>query len=81
MMFTVCLSYLGSVPNNHFIRSNNPAARYHTCPESARQSVTLPYNGPQGVGHHYITQQCKPLLPFAMKEDVNALNTQNIPIN
>ena len=42
-------SFLGSAPNNHFIRSNNPAARYHTCPESSRHSVLLPYNGPQGM--------------------------------
>ncbi|XP_020604948.1 cellular tumor antigen p53-like isoform X4 [Orbicella faveolata] len=45
----------GSAPNNHFIRSNNPAARYHTCPESSRHSVLLPYNGPQ-VGTEYVTE-------------------------
>ncbi|XP_078353047.1 cellular tumor antigen p53-like isoform X3 [Oculina patagonica] len=45
----------GSAPNNHFIRSNNPAARYHTCPESSRHSVLIPYNGPQ-VGTEYVTE-------------------------
>lgn len=39
---------VGSAPKDQFIRSNNPAAHYHTCPETSRHSVILPYNGPQG---------------------------------
>ena len=41
-------SSVGSVPKDQFIRSNNPAAHNHTCPETMRDSVVLPYNGPQG---------------------------------
>ena len=41
-------SSVGSAPKDQFIRSNNPAAHYHTCPETMRDSVVLPYNGPQG---------------------------------
>ncbi|KXJ15346.1 cellular tumor antigen p53 isoform X2 [Exaiptasia diaphana] len=41
--------------NLHFIRSNNPAAHYHTCPESGRHSVVIPYHGPQ-VGTEYVTE-------------------------
>ena len=41
-------SAVGSAPEDQFIRSNNPAADYHTCPETMRDSVVLPYNGPQG---------------------------------
>ena len=44
----VFFSYIGSAPKDQFIRSNNPAAHYHTCPETLRHSVILPYNGPQG---------------------------------
>ncbi|CAH3027444.1 unnamed protein product [Porites evermanni] len=45
----------GSAPKDQFIRSNNPAAHYHTCPETLRHSVILPYNGPQ-VGTEYVTE-------------------------
>ncbi|XP_068675287.1 tumor protein p73-like isoform X12 [Montipora foliosa] len=45
----------GSAPKDQFIRSNNPAAHYHTCPESMRHSVMLPYNGPQ-VGTEFVTE-------------------------
>lgn len=45
----------GSAPNNHFMRSNNPAAGYHTCPESSRHSIIIPYSGPQ-VGTEYVTE-------------------------
>ena len=41
-------SAVGSAPEDQFIRSNNPAADYHTCPETMRDSLVLPYNGPQG---------------------------------
>ena len=41
-------SSVGSAPKDQFIRSNNPAAHYHTCPETMRDSVVLPYHGPQG---------------------------------
>ena len=41
-------SSVGSAPKDQFIRSNNPAADYHTCPETMRDSVVLPYHGPQG---------------------------------
>ena len=41
-------SSVGSVPKDQFIRSNNPAAHYHTCPGTMRDSVVLPYHGPQG---------------------------------
>ena len=41
-------SAVGSAPEDQFIRSNNPAADYHTCPETMRDSVVLPYDGPQG---------------------------------
>ncbi|KAK3698189.1 hypothetical protein QZH41_019280 [Actinostola sp. cb2023] len=41
--------------NLHFIRSNNPAAHYHTCPESGRHSVAIPYHGPQ-VGTEFVTE-------------------------
>ena len=44
----VFFSFLGSAPKDQFILSNNPAAHYHTCPETMRDSVVLPYNGPQG---------------------------------
>lgn len=45
----------GSAPNAHFMRSNNPAAHYHTCPDSSRHSVIIPYSGPQ-VGTEYVTE-------------------------
>ncbi|KAM7433094.1 hypothetical protein ABFA07_016611 [Porites harrisoni] len=45
----------GSAPEDQFIRSNNPAAVYHTCPVTMRDSVVLPYNGPQ-VGTEYVTE-------------------------
>jgi len=45
----------GSAPKDQFIRSNNPAANYHTCPETMRHSVILPYNGPQ-VGTEFVTE-------------------------
>ena len=41
-------SSVGSAPEDQFIRSNNPAADYHTCPETMRDSVVLPYDGSQG---------------------------------
>ena len=46
-------SAVGSAPEDQFIRSNNPAADYHTCPETMRDSVVLPYNGPQGKKHDH----------------------------
>ena len=45
----------GSAPNNHFIRSNNNQAKYQTCPDTYRHSVTIPYHGPQ-VGTEYVTE-------------------------
>lgn len=45
----------GSAPKDQFIRSNNPAAHYYTCPETMRHSVILPYNGPQ-VGTEFVTE-------------------------
>ncbi|XP_031556194.1 cellular tumor antigen p53-like isoform X3 [Actinia tenebrosa] len=41
--------------NQHFIRSNNPTAQYHVCPESGRHSVVIPYHGPQ-VGTEFVTE-------------------------
>ncbi|XP_032239876.1 cellular tumor antigen p53 isoform X3 [Nematostella vectensis] len=40
---------------SHFMRSNNPSARYNVCPESGRHSILIPYTGPQ-VGTEFVTE-------------------------
>ena len=60
-------SSVGSAPKDQFIRSNNPAAHYHTCPETMRDSVVLPYNGPQGKEDDMTTLRASSLaLPYTL---------------